>query len=78
MNLDRFVRSRRVPSGRRRGTSRRKGLASRSQVVRVALRDYLAAQETTKRNDRDREAFAKHRRVVSRQAKALVSEQAVT
>jgi hypothetical protein len=49
---------------------------NRSKIVRLALQEYLARQEKTQRQQRERLIFEKHRRLISRQAEALVGEQA--
>lgn len=56
----------------RRGGQRRK----RSELVRQALAEFLARREREAREDRERAAFARHRALLARQAKALVAEQA--
>jgi metal-responsive CopG/Arc/MetJ family transcriptional regulator len=56
----------------RRGRKRR----NRSELVRLALTEFLARREREARDDRDRAAIARHRALLARQARALVAEQA--
>jgi metal-responsive CopG/Arc/MetJ family transcriptional regulator len=56
----------------RRGRKRRK----RSELVREALTEFLVRREREAREEREREAFARHRDKLARQAKAMVAEQA--
>ena len=57
-----------VDKGRIRG--------KRSELVRVALVEFLARRESLEQEARERVAIAKHRVLLARQAKALVAEQA--
>lgn len=49
---------------------------NRSRMIQEAMRDYLSRMETLIEEDREREIFRHHRGSLSRQAKALVKEQA--
>ena len=61
--LDRFARRQRVPR-------------KRSELVREAVAEFLARRERLEQEAGERAAIAKHRRLLARQAKALVAEQA--
>lgn len=71
--LDRLMRSSAGPA-----TRRAKGRAgrNRSRIVRLALQEFLKRHEGLRRNEQERRVFAAHRRLIARQAKALVGEQA--
>ena len=71
--LDRWMR--RIGAPRRPAGGKRPG-GNRSKIVRLALREFLERQESLRRNERDRSILATHRKLIGRQAKALVSEQA--
>ena len=73
--LDRVARERGKPNRPRRGFSRREP-GNRSRIVREAVREYLQRRESLVREEKERKAYAKHRRLVSRQAKTLIGEQA--
>jgi metal-responsive CopG/Arc/MetJ family transcriptional regulator len=60
-------------AGRRR--SGRKG-PNRSEVVRQALREFLARRRRHEREERDRRILSEHRDEIERQAASLVAEQA--
>lgn len=74
-HLDRLARSRaeRSPGRREAGRGRR---PSRSELVRLALREFIARQEKEQREIRERSVLRRNRRLLARQAKALVAEQA--
>ncbi len=75
-DLDRLARSA-TKSGRTQPSSRRKAASgNRSRIVREALREFLKRREEKKRDQREKEIYAKHRRLIARQARALVGEQA--
>jgi metal-responsive CopG/Arc/MetJ family transcriptional regulator len=61
--LDRFAQRQRVPR-------------KRSELVREAVAEFLARRERLEQEAGERAAIAKHRRLLARQAKALVAEQA--
>ncbi len=71
--LDRLARGK--PGQPGRGSPRREA-GNRSRIVRQALREYLHRRESLLRDERERRIYAKHRRLVTRQAEALVGEQA--
>jgi metal-responsive CopG/Arc/MetJ family transcriptional regulator len=73
--LDRIARESGKPSRPRRGSSREEP-GNRSRIVREAVREYLQRRESLQREEKERKAYAKHRRLVARQAEALVGEQA--
>ena len=60
----------------RRGRRTRGGGASRSELVRLAVRQYLAQRRRAERDARDGAALAKNRERLEKQAAALVAEQA--
>jgi metal-responsive CopG/Arc/MetJ family transcriptional regulator len=64
--LDRVARRKRGGGGARRG-----GQPSRSEIVRQAVREFLARRE-----QRERAIWARHRDRLEREARALVREQA--
>lgn len=49
---------------------------SRSEVIRQAVREFVARRERLAEEEREREVFRRHRRRLNRQAAALVKEQA--
>lgn len=49
---------------------------SRSEVIRQAVREFVARRERLAEEEREREVFRRHRRRLNRQAVALVKEQA--
>jgi metal-responsive CopG/Arc/MetJ family transcriptional regulator len=49
---------------------------NRSQVIRQAVREYVARLERLAEEEREREVFRRHRQLLERQARALVEEQA--
>jgi len=67
--LDRLAAAR---SRSRRSSPARRG---RSEVVRLALREYILRQEREQREARERIAISRHRDLLARQAAALVEEQ---
>jgi metal-responsive CopG/Arc/MetJ family transcriptional regulator len=71
--VDRIARQYR--SSRRHGRTRSRR-PNRSEVIRVALREFLSRQERLRQESADREALASHRDRLSRQLEALVAEQA--
>jgi len=60
-------------AGRRRG---RKETANRSEVIRRAVREFIARRKRHEREESDREIVAANRERIERQARALVGEQA--
>ncbi len=75
-DLDRLARSA-TKSGQIQPSSRRKAASgNRSRIVREALREFLKRREEQKRDQREKEIYAKHRRLIARQARALVGKQA--
>jgi metal-responsive CopG/Arc/MetJ family transcriptional regulator len=60
-------------AGRRGG---RRKAANRSEVVRRALREFIARQRRHEREERDRPILGAHREQIERQAASLVAEQA--
>jgi len=75
--LDRLARSADKP-GRPARSSGRREAGNRSRIVRQALREFLQRRETLRRDEREKKVYAKHRRLIARQAEALVGEQANT
>ena len=75
--LDRLAQSSLEEPPRSRPSGGGRPRTNRSRIVRLALREYLALQEKSRSQRRERLIFAKHRRLISRQAEALVGEQAV-
>jgi metal-responsive CopG/Arc/MetJ family transcriptional regulator len=69
--LDRVARRKRGGGGARRG-----GQPSRSEIVRQAVREFLARREQGEREQRERAIWARHRDRLEREARALVREQA--
>jgi metal-responsive CopG/Arc/MetJ family transcriptional regulator len=59
------------PAGRRAGKR-----PNRSELVRIALQEFVARHQQLDREARDRAILAKHRALLARQAEALVAEQA--
>jgi metal-responsive CopG/Arc/MetJ family transcriptional regulator len=51
-------------------------IKNRSQVIRQAVREYVARIERLAEEERERKVFRRHRQLLERQAKALVEEQA--
>jgi len=49
---------------------------SRSRLIRLAIKEFVARQCKEARETREREIFKNHRAKLGRQAKALVSDQA--
>jgi len=49
---------------------------SRSEMIRQALREFVARLERLAEEEREREIFRRHRSRLNRQAEALVKEQA--
>jgi metal-responsive CopG/Arc/MetJ family transcriptional regulator len=58
----------------RRGAGKRG--ANRSEVIREAVREFLARHRRHEREDRDRRILSAHRDEIERQAAALLAEQA--
>ena len=56
--------------------ARSEHLRSRSAVVRTALREFAERERRRQAEERDRAVFRKHRGRLSRQARALIAEQA--
>ena len=54
----------------------RSAATSRSAIIREALAEFLARRTARERDEADRHAYATHRDLVSRQAAALVADQA--
>lgn len=69
MAIDRLARS----SGRGPG---RKGRMSRSEIVREAVREYVARRRREEREEGDRKALAASRDRIDRELEALVAAQA--
>lgn len=67
--IDRLART----GGGRRG---RKGRRNRSEVIRLAVREFIARRKRDEREESDREILAANRGRIERQAEALVGEQA--
>jgi metal-responsive CopG/Arc/MetJ family transcriptional regulator len=61
---------------RRAPRSRGQGRPSRSEIVRLALQDYLSRRRKAEREASDRALLARHRKRLAGQAEALVAEQA--
>jgi metal-responsive CopG/Arc/MetJ family transcriptional regulator len=59
------------PSGRRAGMR-----PNRSELVRIALHEFVARHQQLDREASDRAILAKHRALLARQNEALVAEQA--
>ena len=74
--LDRLARGAGTSGRPRRGSKSREGTGNRSRIVRQAVREFLQRHENLEREEKERRAYAKHRRLVSRQTEALVGEQA--
>ena len=49
---------------------------SRAALVRTALRQYAETQRRRKNDAKDGAVFRKHRKLLARQARALITEQA--
>ncbi len=60
-------------AGRRQGGAKK---ANRSEVVRQAVREFLAHRRRHEREERDRRILSAHRDRIERQAASLVAEQA--
>jgi metal-responsive CopG/Arc/MetJ family transcriptional regulator len=56
--------------------ARSRKVSNRSEVVRRALREFLERQERSAREAKEREAIARHRALLARQAAVLVRAQA--
>ena len=61
---------------RQGGRGRGAKTPNRSEVVRMALREFVERRERAEREARERLAIARHRDLLARQAAALVGEQA--
>jgi metal-responsive CopG/Arc/MetJ family transcriptional regulator len=70
--IDRLAR--RSPRGGR-PTGKRPRRPNRSELVRMALHEFVARHAALDREERDRALIAKHRALLARQAAALVGEQ---
>jgi len=71
--IDRLVRQERPSgAGRRKGARR----CTRSEIVRAALQAFVAGRERLRREVREGAILARHRALLTRQATALVAEQA--
>jgi metal-responsive CopG/Arc/MetJ family transcriptional regulator len=66
--IDRFARA---PD--RRGGKKK---ANRSELVREAVKEFLARRQRREREERDRRVLSAHRKEIGRQAEAIVAEQA--
>ncbi len=73
--VDRLARAVGMPGRPARGPRRREPV-NRSRIVRQALKEFLQRRESLVREERERSVYAKHRRLLARQAEALVGEQA--
>ncbi len=60
-------------AGRRRGG---KKIANRSEVVRRAVREFIARERRHEREEKDARILRAHRERIEREAAALVAEQA--
>jgi metal-responsive CopG/Arc/MetJ family transcriptional regulator len=60
-------------AGRRRGGRK---IANRSELVRRAVREFIARQHRREREEQDRRILGAHRAEIERQAAALLAEQA--
>jgi metal-responsive CopG/Arc/MetJ family transcriptional regulator len=49
---------------------------NRSQIIRQAIKDFVSRQERLTEEEREREIFRRQRRLIAKQAAALVKEQA--
>jgi metal-responsive CopG/Arc/MetJ family transcriptional regulator len=74
--LNRFARSAEKSGRSTKGSGRREDGGNRSRIVRQALKEFLQRRESLRRDEREKKVYAKHRRLVTRQAEALVGEQA--
>jgi hypothetical protein len=74
--IDRLARSAGKQGPPARGPGRREAGGNRSRIVRQALREFLQRRESLRREERERKIYAKNRRLIARQAEALVGEQA--
>jgi metal-responsive CopG/Arc/MetJ family transcriptional regulator len=63
-------------AGGRPATRRGDRRPNRSELVRVALQEFVARHQQLDREARDRAILAKHQALLARQAEALVAEQA--
>jgi metal-responsive CopG/Arc/MetJ family transcriptional regulator len=54
----------------------RKGKTNRSEVIRRAVREFIIRSGKQEREESDRQILAANRELISRQAEALVGEQA--
>jgi metal-responsive CopG/Arc/MetJ family transcriptional regulator len=59
-----------------RAAGRGRKAANRSEVIRKAVKEFLARKQRREREERDRRVLAAHRDEIERQAAALVAEQA--
>ncbi len=67
--VDRVARA----AGHRRGGRK---TANRSEVIRRAVKEFLARRQRREREEQDRRVLSAHRDDIERQAAALVAEQA--
>ena len=74
--LDRLAGSAERTGRSRSGSGRREEGGNRSRIVRQAIQEFLQRREGLQRDEREKKVYAKHRRLVTRQAEALVGEQA--
>ena len=59
-----------------RSTGRGRGGGGRSEVIRQAVREYVARHRKREREESDRKVLAENRKTIERQVNALVAEQA--
>ncbi|PYQ19851.1 MAG: hypothetical protein DMF81_20545 [Acidobacteria bacterium] len=71
--IDRIAQAARRRRGQRRSP---KGQANRSEVIRRAVREFIARGNRREREDSDRQILAANREQIARQTEALVGEQA--
>jgi metal-responsive CopG/Arc/MetJ family transcriptional regulator len=74
--LDRLARSAERMGRSGSGSGRREEGGNRSRIVRQAIQEFLQRREGLQRDEREKKVYAKHRRLVTRQAEAVVGEQA--
>ena len=75
-DLDRVARASEKKTRPTTGSGRRQPAGNRSRIVRQALREFLQRRDSLRRDDKERRVYARHRRLIARQARALVGEQA--
>jgi metal-responsive CopG/Arc/MetJ family transcriptional regulator len=59
-----------------RSTGRGRGRGGRSEVVRQAVREFVARHRQREREESDRKVLAENRQTIERQVNGLVAEQA--